>query len=492
MPTLVRFGLLFAKIKMTVSTTSPLPSELYFSKFAHRFEKDGVNAYFHALRLKPIYLSTEIAELVERLRICSDTKEFVSSISTSPNKDQVIAAINALIDNKVITKNNSTDSNVISRFQSKIPPPYVQIAYFVLTENCNFGCSYCFVKRDEKDHAGAKIMSLETAQEGLDFFCTQIAKDETRFSEEKNIIFYGGEPLLNKRTLKFILEKVAEYKITGKLPELTRLSIITNGSLLDQENIDLLRQYGVSIGVSLDGDECATNACRSYVNGKPVYKDVLRGIDRCKQSDVPFSLSVTLTEQSVKEFDKTMLELQAIGCKALGFNILLTDENFKVAEGYNEAAADCIIKGFETFRKSGVYEDRMMRKVKAFAESRVYYFDCGASGGSQIVIAPDGEVGICHGLLGSRECFPTTVTDQTFDPPSEEIFREWGRRTPINMPECQDCMALGICGGGCPLNAMKNTGSIWGMDERFCIHSKKTMNWLIWDLFEKVNSLAAQ
>jgi uncharacterized protein len=464
------------------------PSQLFFSTFAHRIEKDGVQAYYHALRLKPVYFTAEMASTIEQLRSCSDTKEFFSSITDKTIQDQMVDAINALMANKVLVKNPDADTKVMSHFQSSIPQPYVQIAYFILTENCNFGCSYCFVKRDGQNRQGAKNMTLDTALKGLDFFCRQIAKDKKRFSEEKNIIFYGGEPLLNTKILKFILEKVQQYKSDGRLPEQTRLSIITNGSLLSQQNIDLLTENNVSIGISLDGDECATDTCRSYTNGSPVYKDVIKGIDRCKQNDVPFSLSVTLTEQSVREFDKTLEELQSIGCKALGFNILLTDENFKVADGYNEAAADCIIKGFETFRKAGVYEDRMMRKVKAFAESKVYFFDCGAAGGGQIVIAPDGEVGICHGFLGSREFFPTTVDDESFDPVSDATFADWGRRTPLNMVECQSCMAIGICGGGCPLNALKNQGSIWGMDERFCVHSKKSLNWLVWDLFEKVNS----
>lgn len=468
--------------------SAQLPSRLFFSSFAHRIEKQGVHAYYHALRLKPVYFTAEMASTIEHLHSCSDTNEFLNLFADETIKVQIVDAVNALIANKVLIKDSNADAKVISHFRSAIPRPYIQIAYFILTEKCNFGCSYCFVKRDGQNRPSSKNMSMDVALKGLDFFCDQIAKDEKRFAEEKNLIFYGGEPLLNTKILKFILEKVGQYKADGKLPEQTKLSIVTNGSLLSQQNIDLLTENNVAIGISLDGDECATDSCRSYTNGSPVYKDVMKGIDRCKQNDVPFSLSVTLTEQSVKEFDKTLEELQAIGSKAVGFNILLTDESFRVADGYNEAAADCIIKGFETFRKAGVYEDRMMRKVKAFAESKVYFFDCGAAGGGQIVIAPDGQVGICHGFLGGREFFPTTVNDASFDPISDETFAEWGRRTPLNMEECQGCMALGICGGGCPLNGLKNQGSIWGLDERFCAHSKKTLDWLIWDLFEKVNS----
>ena len=48
-----------------------------------------------------------------------------------------------------------------------------------------------------------------------------------------------------------------------------------------------------------------------------------------------------------------------------------------------------------------------------------------------------------------------------------------------------DCPALGICGGGCPINAMhlRPGNTIHSLDERFCVHSKKTLEFLIKDLY---------
>ncbi len=212
-----------------------LPPRLFLSKFSHKFEKGDTIAYFHSLRMKPVYLNSEMGAIVERIRSLPDTQSLLASITDSTQRDSVAVAFNALIANKVLIKNISADEKVISHFRSSIPQPYVQIAYFILTENCNFGCSYCFVKRDAEARAGARVMSLETALGGLDFFCEQISRDKVRFEEEKNIIFYGGEPLLNIEVLQFIVEKVSEYQEIGKLPQNTRLSIITNGSLLSEE-----------------------------------------------------------------------------------------------------------------------------------------------------------------------------------------------------------------------------------------------------------------
>lgn len=129
-----------------------------------------------------------------------------------------------------------------------------------------------------------------------------------------------------------------------------------------------------------------------------------------------------------------------------------------------------------------------MRKAKAFVEGKMHIFDCAAAGGNQIVIAPDGHVGICQAFLGSREYFVSQVEDKNFDPATNPAFLEWKDRAPVNMDECLDCEGLGICGGGCPYNAFATEGSIWNLDKRFCKHTLKALDFLVWDLYES-NSL---
>ncbi|MFH0856760.1 MAG: SPASM domain-containing protein, partial [bacterium] len=75
--------------------------------------------------------------------------------------------------------------------------------------------------------------------------------------------------------------------------------------------------------------------------------------------------------------------------------------------------------------------------------------------------------------------------DDGFNPYEHPFWTEWSKRSPFNMSQCKYCEALTICGGGCPHNADLNNGSIWEVDASFCIHAKETLQWLIWDLYEK-------
>lgn len=140
-----------------------------------------------------------------------------------------------------------------------------------------------------------------------------------------------------------------------------------------------------------------------------------------------------------------------------------------------------MIECFKIACERGIHEARIMRKVRVFVDKIIYDRDC-CGCGKQIVILPNGKIGVCHAYSGAEQFF--VDSDDSFDPYQHSFWLDWSRRSPINMPQCY-CEALTICGGGCPHNADLNNGSIWELDNHFCIHAKETLNWLIWDLYEK-------
>lgn len=75
---------------------------------------------------------------------------------------------NSLLEYKIFSVNPDFDDKILARFQNHLPKPYVQIAYFVMTENCNLACSYCFIE-NKMDHAVVreKIMTKERAPKGM-------------------------------------------------------------------------------------------------------------------------------------------------------------------------------------------------------------------------------------------------------------------------------------------------------------------------------------
>ena len=454
---------------------------LFLSRYAHFFEQKPVIACYHSLRMIPVYIPEMLLPIIKKFEGGSDLQILLPFVDKE-NQETLLKAVDALKNAKVLIQDSEEDKEAIDYFMDLLGKPYSHLIYFILTEKCNFRCGYCFVKNN--DPLGN--MTEDVAIKGLDFFCRLIAEDPEQFDLEKTIVFYGGEPLLNWSVFEMLLSKIKGYIESGKLPQKTTLNLVTNGSLLTPEIARILKDHNVQVSISIDGDDFATNSSRIYASGEPVYQDVKRGFKICKEAGMNIGASCTLSEASIHNFDATMrVLLDECGVSNLGLNLLIADGN-KMDNSYNERAAKFILDAFQIFRKRGVYEDRIMRKANAFIERTVWPFDCGASGGNQVVIAPDGDVGVCHGFVGKKKYFPTNVYDNDFNIRNDKDFKEWSMRSPLNMLECQSCFALGICGGGCPYQSELETGSIWGLDKRFCVHAKMTLEWLIWDLYKQM------
>src|SRR3989344_2497152 len=450
---------------------------LFLSRYVHFFVGNPLSACYHSLRMMPVFVSADLLIIIKKFKRGACLEKLPIN---DEKREDLLAIVETLKDAKILIQDPAEDNNALEYFLGLLGKPYPHLAYFLLTEKCNFRCSYCFLKSQVISGHQEGHMTKEIALQGLDFFCRLIKKDLEQFPMEKTIVFYGGEPLINWSVFEVLLEKIRRYIQTGTLPKKTVLNLVTNGTLITSCIARALKDNNVQVSISIDGDDLATNSNRVYASGKPVYEDIIKGFKVCKDLGMDIGASCTLSEASISDFDTTIrILLDECMVTNLGLNLMITREE-KMMEGYNERAAQFIINAFQIFRKRGVYEDRIMRKANAFIERKVWPFDCGAAGGNQIVIAPNGDVGICHGFTVGRKYFPTNVNED-FDINKDATYLEWSMRSPLNMPQCRGCSAIGICGGGCPFEAEEKNGSIWDLDERFCVHAKLTLEWLIWD-----------
>lgn len=454
-----------------------------FSRFTHVYELGDAVALYHSLRMKPVYLTRETYENLQAWlasSFCSNCEDAPKSI-----KNEVAELIKC----KILTQSEDEDDKVLNFIKSKIPMPAINVCYIILSEQCNLACKYCFLGNNDVDkrcNFALENMSEDTADKAIDFFIKQIKLSGLDTEENKPVlIFYGGEPLVNFSVLEYVANKINALRNSEKCIKNLEMSMVSNGILLNEERILKLKELGVSIAISVDGFTEEANSMRVDIGGKPVFSRILSVLDKCKELNVDVSLSVTLSEETIKDTKNILDLVDTYGVKAFGFNIMMSSDTFVLPDSYNEKAAQFIIDEFIELRERGIYEDRMMRKLKAFSKAQVYFSDCAATAGGQIVVAPNGQVGICHGCLYDKQYFVSNVDDDQFDATEDPIFVEWSQLTPINHEECMDCPALGICGGGCPINAMhlRPGNTIHSLDERFCVHSKKTLEFLIKDLY---------
>jgi len=437
------------------------------SRFVHIFEDATLEhfALFHSIKLSPIFLEYKTLGIVEVLRSGINL-----NLLTNEEKDFVEQLVN--LGFVVSSDVYEDDLNII---QSKILQPCLATMYLILTDRCNLGCKYCFVEAGFPEGYTCSDMTWDIAKKAIDIFC----KQRDRSVKDSQIWFYGGEPLLKSDLLFKCIDYLDEHD-----PEVVSV-VISNGTLMSKKLANKFASYPkVRLSLSIDGPEHIHNQMRVYKSGVGSFASILKGVENLKNAGVNFGVSCTLAEHNVDQVVEVANWIcNELGTSSIGMNFLVDTPRGFVEEEYMHKANSGLIDLFKICRENEIYESRILRKVNSFIDGVPRWHDCAACG-SQIVISPLGEIGICHEGLGERNTFMGSVFD-SFNFLENSKVKEWARRSPVSMPECHGCEALGICGGGCPYGSILKHGNLWAIDERFCIHSKETLEWLIWDLYDK-------
>lgn len=452
------------------------------SRYCHVYRKENVIAIFHSLHVKTIFVSLEEdADFVNRLVGHSE----ISLANLNPQQFNFVQQLQSL---KMLVENDFEDDKILKDLQQdRTGNIDISIMYLLLTDQCNLACKYCFIEGAIPEGHRFSLMTEETAKAAVDLFI-QKAHLCSNPEHKASIIFYGGEPTLNWSTLQSTVRYIRGKIDLGELPSTLEISMVTNGTLLDENKVLFLKENKVQFAISFDGPNGYSDA-RIFHNGEKSIDNVLHSFELLRSAEVPISVSCTINLYNQKNIRDIAQWLCNEKISSVGFNLQMdVPGKPPVSDDLIDDAIVAMTDCYKLFRDHGIYEDRIGRKVDFFTKGQVYPFDCGGYGG-QIVIAPDGQIGLCHAYLGERKYFDHNVhSTDNFNLSAHPHFTEWSRRSPLNMPQCYDCPALGICGGGCARIADIQNGTIWGLDHRFCKHARHTLEWMIWDLYNIVSS----
>lgn len=453
------------------------------SRWCHFFViKEDVIAVFHSLSMFVAFFEKNKGEQLKKIKENGSFKKIDLSFLGEDD-------VSLLFEEKLIISESFNELRQLYDLrESLLGNLNLDLMYLLLTDGCNMKCLYCFEDSPDKPkNFSETMMSKKVAKDSIDFFSSLTSVYGSN-DGEKVIHLYGGEPLLNFPALKSAVLRVKELKDTGALSKKTSVVLITNGLLLTEEKADFLAENNVSVGLSIDGPKHLNNIYRIAKDGEDVFSRIMDTYRIINERNINVGLSVTLTPDVVNNFSEVLSFLiNDLKIKdGLTFNILHYNPRVPTYEDYFEKSADCIIQAFKSFRELNIYEERMMRKVKSFVNQEPMFADCGVVG-NQIVIAPNGQVGVCQDFVKPKTYFGKSIDDVNYDPVEAGLFDEWKKRSPLFMEECFDCEALVICGGGCPASVELKTGNRWNVDKRICPHSKKTLHWLISESFQSLD-----
>lgn len=315
-------------------------------------------------------------------------------------------------------------------------------------------------------------MTIGEAREAIDNFF--------QYSNNKptGVVFYGGEPLLNRPVLLDSVNYIRKKEKKLKLRQQIDLTIITNGTNIDQKVAKELGDMGVYIIISLDGRKNEHDKLRIYKNGQGTFNDVLSGYHLYQSAGCRVGISCTIgchnydNLESIFNFFATKLKPVNVG-----INLPHDDHNnplnldLDLKDFYQN-----LFKIFEKFTDDNLYIEHIMKKLILLFKHEIKINDCPACGG-RLVVLPYRKLGICEGAIGIDNYFFHDLKSVT------KMSREWYFTSPLFNKKCSSCLALGVCGGGCPFDGYFQKKKIGYKDKRRCLFVKKIVEWGLYNFY---------
>jgi uncharacterized protein len=327
-----------------------------------------------------------------------------------------------------------------------IAEPAPQSISLNVSSSCNLACGYCYAARGGFSGKQAAPMNWGIAQDAVDRL---IAGADP--SSPITIGFLGGEPFANRRLVHRVVDYAAGLAQARRLD--IRFSVTTNATLLQADDLDLIRAHPFAVTVSLDGTQVEHDRKRPlHANGAGSWTLALEKIApllaqpgatkiaaraTATRGDANLALWVeTLSAAGFPEVGLAPLRVSPGGGQAL------TDADWPDYLAALIAAANVELKRFRWGLP--IRLTNLAVALKQLHRGASSPYPCGAGGG-YFSVSSQGRWYACHRAIG----------ESAYELGSNEGLDEARRRDFLlqrhvhAQTECGSCWARYLCSGGC-------------------------------------------
>lgn len=310
----------------------------------------------------------------------------------------------------------------------------------MLTDQCNLSCRYCYLGENKKKPGQGTTMdtaivdqAVEMAVHGQRPFHVQIS---------------GGEPFLEPELLAYTARRIR------KADPLASIGIQTNATCLNKACIDLIQEFDLIVGVSLDGDPPVQDALRGRSS------ETFRGLTLLEEHQIPFNVTTVVSDANAESLHRLVMVLGGNSmARGIGLDLLVLKGHAQM-DSLRPAGPSQIRSGITKMRRalSMVNQGRSIPLVireldkirKTHKSSRPF---CHAATGQSLAVTPQGYLYPCSQTAYDPQFFMGTI-DQHTSPFTDRIIKHDIVQT------CTDCSVKGHCPGDCPsrLHYNRNRG----------------------------------
>ncbi|MCP9881892.1 SPASM domain-containing protein [Cyanobium sp. Alchichica 3B3-8F6] len=336
----------------------------------------------------------------------------------------------------------------------------------MMTEGCNFSCSYCNqgLDKDPKkidQSTVSKVLSYVSRHEDL---------------RKLHISWYGGEPLL---AFKEIVEFSTQFKGFCKAQKIYySSSVLSNGYLLSPEKAQKLLDAGVkNAQISMDGYVDSHDSSRFPSKHTGSYNKILDNVkDVLAATSMNIVVRVNVSKRNIDGIPKLVEDIsrREIPCERFSmYFALVYDPSNSQLEDAGDVGTD-IISEYQEYADAELSFLRCLdsHHIKAALDIDEHMGDCLVTRHNSFAINPYGDLFKCYIPISNPTFKLGDVSD--FDAAKEsDTFRKWNSWTAFNDEYCKKCRLVGSCRGGCPLHFVSKPHEDMGMH---CPTSKLCFN----------------
>ena len=309
-----------------------------------------------------------------------------------------------------------------------------------LSSSCNLQCKYCYAaERIESKHPH---LTLDEYKQVIDDLCN--------ISSGITFTITGGEPLLNP-----LWQTIAQYiKSKG-----CTLLLLSNGLLINEKNIDFIKQHFDLVTLSLDGP---TRESHKLTRGDN-FEAVLKAVNLLKEHNVDHTISMTVTRLNIDQVEAMARRFGSRLNFAPLFPVsdLANDQLSITGEQYYQALSQAFGVEPLSYCEASLDMSKHMKSRKC------------AIGDNEISISPTGDVYPCQ-LLHMSQFLAGNIHEQSIIDiyRNSEALKRCANLDVDSIEKCRDCAIRYICGGACRARGFYETGDIASTGD-FCHYEKE-------------------
>ena len=328
----------------------------------------------------------------------------------------------------------------------------------VTTRNCNLNCKYCF--EGEKTN---EVMLPSKIAIILEFINNYLEQNFIEDKEHVVIDFNGGEALLNKQFITSFINATTEKNYS--------YAITTNGILLDNDIIQLIKEKRIRLQISLDGKRESHNLNRITKDNHGSFDQVIEKLIMLKERELSASVDISLvvTPETVDKLSENILYILNLGFHKIYASYCADYQWSEESLRIFSIQLNNLRKIYNDFYNQGI--PIYISLISENIESTLRHCKkplCGACIDC-IAILPNGNILPCGGFVGCDNeddiCIGNIYSG--IDPKRINFYLEH-KDLSLNNEECKICKLLSRCHHNCLAVNNRVEGSCLKIPECTC------------------------